>query len=322
MQVYIKSGGTYIPSSTHTAPLPSSSRRPTAHLAHAGHFTSLDQGAPAQGAPGTSAPDGREDAGSEEPNVHDRAPQDGAASQASVATAAPGASGARLDVQAGDGRTDQPASSGAHAAAHATAQGGAVAASGSGTRARAAARVQWGPDVAAATYAGSHVDGPTARRPGPLQPPAPAPPPRPSPLPPPSASLIAGSAAVEQVGGRRAPLDLLQEQYLHQLQLQQQRQHAAAGRGGGGGGAATAAASGYHVLQPDPAEVTEAAVADLHGGSYYNSGAARARLEVFQRQGRLTAELTALGLPPVYEHRKGERWGVTAAFIDGASKVG
>eukprot|EP00198_Chlamydomonas_reinhardtii_P003873 XP_001693209.1 predicted protein [Chlamydomonas reinhardtii] len=189
VQVYIKSGGTYIPSSTHTAPLPSSSRRPTAHLAHAGHFTSLDQGAPAQGAPGTSAPDGREDAGSEEPNVHDRAPQDGAASQASVATAAPGASGARLDVQAGDGRTDQPASSGAHAAAHATAQGGAVAASGSGTRARAAARVQWGPDVAAAT-----------------------------------ASLIAGSAAVEQV---------------------------------------------------------------------------------FQRQGRLTAELTALGLPPVYEHRKG-----------------
>ncbi|GIL47995.1 hypothetical protein Vafri_4715 [Volvox africanus] len=38
---------------------------------------------------------------------------------------------------------------------------------------------------------------------------------------------------------------------------------------------------------------------------HYQSGAARARHEEFVRRGRLTRELTALGLPPVYEHLTG-----------------
>ncbi|GIL74950.1 hypothetical protein Vretifemale_4801 [Volvox reticuliferus] len=38
---------------------------------------------------------------------------------------------------------------------------------------------------------------------------------------------------------------------------------------------------------------------------YYQSGVARARHEEFVRRGRLTRELTALGLPPAYKHSTG-----------------
>lgn len=53
------------------------------------------------------------------------------------------------------------------------------------------------------------------------------------------------------------------------------------------------------------ADAAAAVVAAVLPYSYYQSGTARARLEVFERRGRLTRELTQLGLPPVYEHMQG-----------------
>ncbi|KXZ43978.1 hypothetical protein GPECTOR_76g800 [Gonium pectorale] len=82
----------------------------------------------------------------------------------------------------------------------------------------------------------------------------------------PSPAAIAAAAAAEELGGRGALL------------------------------ARPAAA--------DNAEVEELAARAVPR-SYFQSGAARARLEVFKRRGRLARELTALGLPPVYEHKTG-----------------
>ncbi|KAG2494773.1 hypothetical protein HYH03_007017 [Edaphochlamys debaryana] len=125
---------------------------------------------------------------------------------------------------------------------------------------------------------------PPAREPPPPRPePDPSPPASPPPRPPlapvapltlpPSARAQTAAEDVEQLGGRGAN---------DQIQL---------------GPKATAL----------PAEIVEAAAlaaASMPYG-YYLTGAARARLEIFQRRGKLTKELTAIGMPPVFEPVKG-----------------